>query len=64
MLQTIAIKVLSDLNFATALISTPDATLRAEGFTPTPAMVDALAHVTVDDLRMMADMLKNGRAAF
>jgi hypothetical protein len=64
MLQTIAVKILSDANFATALIASPEKTLREAGFNPTPAMIDALSNVTTADLQLMVDSLKNGKVAF
>jgi hypothetical protein len=63
-LQDIAVKVLSDPEFAKALIANPVDILRAEGVEPTPEMLDALKGVDVGSIQQLAEDFKNGKAAF
>jgi hypothetical protein len=62
-LQDVAMKVLSDPDFAQKLVNEPEATLRAEGIEPTPEMLDALKGVDVSSVQGLAKDFQDGKAA-
>jgi hypothetical protein len=62
-LQNVAVKVLTDAEFAGKLIANPVETLKAEGIEATPEMLDALKDVDVTQLQKLADDFKNSKAA-
>jgi hypothetical protein len=56
-------KVMSDPAFCKDLITSPEQTLRANGVEPTPAMVSALAGLTVENVQSLVSAFGNTKAA-
>ena len=56
-------RVLSDEAFRQQLIDDPETTLRANGITPTPEMLDALRGVDHDSLTQLAGNFGNAKVA-
>jgi hypothetical protein len=50
-LQEIAIRIITDDDFAQALLANPEQVLRAEGIEPTPEMIEAVQGIDMAELR-------------
>jgi len=53
-IRQLAVRVMSDKQFALTLLKDPEATLRSEGIEPTPEILDALKGLTPEDLEKLA----------
>ena len=63
-LRDVALRVITDSEFAASLLADPESTLRAEGVEPTAEMLDALRGIDAADLRELAqDFQKKGAVA-
>ena len=50
-LQEIAIRIITDDQFAQRLLASPEQVLRAEGIEPTQEMIEAVEGIDIDELR-------------
>ncbi|MBK9747553.1 MAG: hypothetical protein IPO91_12325 [Chloroflexi bacterium] len=58
-IEDVIMKVMTEPDFAEALLASPGAVLQAEGIEATPEILQVLADLKVEELRVMAEKFSN-----
>lgn len=58
-IEDVILKVMTDPQFAEALLANPETVLRGEGIEPTPEMLHVLAGLKLEELKAMAEKFSN-----
>ncbi len=61
--QTLVGKILSDENFAKALVGNPEKALRDVGIEPTPEILEALKGIDTESVKKLASAFGQDKAA-
>ena len=62
-IEDVILKVMTDQQFAEALLANPEAVLRSEGIEPTPEMLQVLSGLKLEELAAMAEKFSNNGIA-
>jgi hypothetical protein len=54
-IEDVILKLMTDRNFAEALLANPETVLRDEGIEPNPEILQVLGGLKVDELMLMAE---------
>ncbi len=58
-IEDVIMKVMTEPDFAEALLAAPETVLRAEGIEPTAEILHVLSGLKVEELRVMAEKFSN-----
>ncbi len=58
-IEDVILKIMTDTQFAEALLADPEAVLRAEGIEPTQEMLQVLSGLKLEELKTMAEKFSN-----
>ncbi len=58
-IEDVIMKVMTEPDFAEALLASPEAVLQSEGIEATPEILQVLSNLKVEELRVMAEKFTN-----